>query len=129
LRKKEWLHSVSVPKNPLAEETHERKLIKIKLGLFDHPIPKYKENKIYPGTELRDDYKNWNISNEIDKKYVQNQFNKMYFYLINTIKFKIKKIKKNKKHHSKNKKRTETAKLKNSEREAELIRNYITPID
>ena len=49
--------------------------------------------------------------------------------MINTIKFKIKKIKKNKKHHSKNKKRTETAKLKNSEREAELIRNYITPID
>ena len=41
------------------EETHERKLIKIKLGLFDHPIPKYKGNIIYTGTETRNDYTGW----------------------------------------------------------------------
>lgn len=35
LRPREWNNSTSVPLNPLAEETHERKLIKIKLGLFD----------------------------------------------------------------------------------------------
>ena len=59
LRKKEWNNSVSVPKNPLTEETHERKLIKIKLGLFDHPSPTEKPNKIYTGVETRNDYKGW----------------------------------------------------------------------
>jgi hypothetical protein len=63
--KKEWNNSVSVPKNPLAEETHERKLIKIKLGLFDHPIPKYKGNKFFEGTETRDEYSGWNVSTEV----------------------------------------------------------------
>lgn len=71
LRKKEWNSSVSVPKNPLSEETHERKLVKIRLGLFDHPIPKEKPNYIYTGTETRDDYTlakkgagKWNVSTE-----------------------------------------------------------------
>ena len=66
MRKKEWNNSVSVPKNPLAEETHERKLVKIRLGLFDHPIPKEKPNIIYGGTETRNDYTNWNVSTEIN---------------------------------------------------------------
>jgi hypothetical protein len=60
-----------VPKNPLTEETHERKLIKIKLGLFDHPIPKLRPNKIYKGCESRDDYEGWQVSNQLnngDKK-------------------------------------------------------------
>lgn len=47
---------MAVPKNPLSEETHERKLVKIRLGLFDHPIPKEKPNKIYQGVETRDNY-------------------------------------------------------------------------
>lgn len=75
MRKKEWNGSVSVPKNPLSEETHERKLVKIRLGLFDHPIPKEKANKIYVGVETRDNYleslvegKKWNVSHEIDQK-------------------------------------------------------------
>lgn len=34
LRKKEWNMSVAVPKNPLLEETHERKLIKVEIKLF-----------------------------------------------------------------------------------------------
>lgn len=62
---------MSVPKNPLSEETHERKLVKIKLGLFDHPIPKERENKIYEGTETRNNYAlskkgagKWNVSVE-----------------------------------------------------------------
>ncbi len=77
LRKKEWNNSVSVPKNPLTEETHERKLIKIKLGLFDHPIPKYKENKIYTGTETRDNYTNWNVSTEVNKREISNNLSKL----------------------------------------------------
>jgi hypothetical protein len=63
LRKKEWNPSAAMPKNPLAEETHERKLIKIKLGLFDHPIPKLRPNKIYEGCETRNDYTGWQVSN------------------------------------------------------------------
>ena len=62
---------MSVPKNPLSEETHERELVKIRLGLFDHPIPKEKDNKIYEGTETRDNYTlakkcagKWNVSTE-----------------------------------------------------------------
>lgn len=53
---------MAVPANPLAEETHERKLIKIKLGLFDNPNPKFTEKKFYEGTERRDDYTGWDVS-------------------------------------------------------------------
>ena len=35
---------------------------------MDHPIPKFKENKIYEGTETRDEFANWNVSYEISKK-------------------------------------------------------------
>ncbi|CAD8142419.1 unnamed protein product [Paramecium pentaurelia] len=108
LRKKQWNYSVSVPKNPLSEETHERKLVKIKLGLLDHPIPKEKPNKIYVGTETRDNYQlakkgsdKWNISvetNSVDfQKNLMNQTKKA-------------------KNHSKAK-------------EKEIIKNYLKPIE
>lgn len=38
-------------------------IMKIKLGFMDHPIPKFHEQKIYEGTDLRNDYTNWNVSN------------------------------------------------------------------
>ena len=59
---------MSVPKDMTAEESHERKLIKIKLGLFDHPVPKPSSPKNYVGTETRDDYTKWNVSTEVSKK-------------------------------------------------------------
>lgn len=68
LRKKEWNSSSSVPKNPIQEETHERKLIKIKLGLFDQPIPKLKDKFVEPGTDTRNDYTGWNVSTEVDQR-------------------------------------------------------------
>jgi hypothetical protein len=58
----------------LAEETHERKLIKIKLGLFDHPIPKYRDKEEErKGTDFRDDYTGWNVSTELDKPLLKKQ--------------------------------------------------------
>lgn len=30
---------------------------------MDHPIPKLTEKKIYEGTDTRNDYTNWNVSN------------------------------------------------------------------
>jgi hypothetical protein len=30
---------------------------------MDHPIPKFTEPKIFEGTETRDDYTKWNVSN------------------------------------------------------------------
>lgn len=35
---------------------------------MDHPLPKYKEPKIYDGTDTRNDYTNWNVSNEVSRK-------------------------------------------------------------
>lgn len=42
--------------------------MQIKLGLFDHPVPKPSEPKNYVGTETRDDYTKWNVSTEVSKK-------------------------------------------------------------
>ena len=39
-----WNSSVLIPSNPLKEESHERKLMKIKLGLLDQPEIKYNNN-------------------------------------------------------------------------------------
>lgn len=64
------------------EETHERKLIKIKLGLFDHPIPKYTENIIYQGIETRESYAGWNVSSQIDNRFVRNHLEEMYIHIV-----------------------------------------------
>eukprot|EP01016_Furgasonia_blochmanni_P050692 TRINITY_DN7870_c0_g1_i3.p1 TRINITY_DN7870_c0_g1~~TRINITY_DN7870_c0_g1_i3.p1 ORF type:complete len:403 (-),score=38.60 TRINITY_DN7870_c0_g1_i3:159-1367(-) len=66
LRKREWNASTRVPKNPLAEETFETRLHKIKMGLEDGPIQKLTEKKIEAGTDTRDDYTGWNVSTEQD---------------------------------------------------------------
>lgn len=42
-----------MPFNPESEETHDRKLWKIKLGLADGHNVKYKPPIIYTGTETR----------------------------------------------------------------------------
>ncbi len=64
LRKKTWNPSVSCPKNNEQDETFERKLIKIRLGLIDQPVPKAKTPKMERGTDTRDEYTNWNVSTE-----------------------------------------------------------------
>ena len=66
-----------MPKNPFLEETHERKLIKIKLGLFDHPIPKETGNQIYEGIETRDLYAGWNVSAQVDIRDLKNNLAEM----------------------------------------------------
>lgn len=45
--------------------------MKIKLGFTDNPIPKYKEPIIYEGTDTRNDYTQWNVSNQIISKEVR----------------------------------------------------------
>jgi len=50
------------------------------MGLLDHPMPKYKEKKIEPGTDTRNDYtgkisflphnlQGWNVSTELMNKF------------------------------------------------------------
>jgi hypothetical protein len=68
LRKRPWNSSVLVPKNPILEETFERKLIKIKLGLMDQPIPVIKEKKIEPGCDTRNSYLGKYLKFSIKKK-------------------------------------------------------------
>ncbi|KRX03765.1 hypothetical protein PPERSA_04273 [Pseudocohnilembus persalinus] len=75
LRNRQWNNSTSVPLNPLQEETHERKLIKIKLGLFDQPQPIQKDKKIELGTETRNDYTGWNVSTQMENKELRNNLN------------------------------------------------------
>jgi len=67
LRKKDWNKSTAVAKTN-QEEDFERKLTKIKLGFFDTPLPKYRENKIEAGTDTRDQYTGWNVSTECANK-------------------------------------------------------------
>lgn len=100
LRKKEWNNSVAVPKNPLLEETHERKLVKIKLGLFDQPVPSIKEPHIEPGTDTRNDYTGWNVSTELDERARKAELEKQ----------------------------TMIATIKNKEMEQELIKSYKDPV-
>lgn len=99
---------MSVPKNPLSEETHERKLVKIRLGLFDHPIPKEKPNKIYQGVETRDNYleslpgsDKWNVSVDTCVKEQEKQLFTM----------------------------TQKAQQMTKSKQEDIIRNYITPLD
>ena len=67
-RKKKWNASVSVPKSFEKEESQESKLLKIRLGVGDFPPVTPKGNKIYEGTETRNNYTNWNVSNLITQK-------------------------------------------------------------
>jgi len=69
LKKKSWNTSSSIPKYPLLEETFERKLMRIRMGLLDQPIQKIIEPKIEPGCDLRDDYTGWSVSTELPTIY------------------------------------------------------------
>lgn len=53
------------PRAEIAESTSPS--IQIKLGFTDHPLPKSTDPHIYPGTDTRNDYTNWNVSTEISK--------------------------------------------------------------
>jgi len=46
--------------------------MKIKLGIFDYPIPAYKDKKEYIGTETRNDYTGWNVSTANNSPNIQN---------------------------------------------------------
>lgn len=44
---------------------------------MDYPIPKYTEKVIYPGTDTRDDYTKWNVTNQvISKQFKENLLKK-----------------------------------------------------
>jgi hypothetical protein len=45
---------------------------------MDHPLPKYKEPKIHSGTDTRDDYTHWNVSNEVSRKSIKENLTKTY---------------------------------------------------
>lgn len=60
--------------------------------------------------ETRDNYKGWQVSAQIDSKEVRTNLAEMYLVLVYLI-------------------RTEKVKIKNKEKEAEIVRNYIKPLD
>ena len=58
-----------MPKSFEQEESQKSKLLKIKLGFSDFgPVTSNKSTKVYSGTETRDDYTKWNVSNLITQK-------------------------------------------------------------
>ena len=62
-------------RDPRAEAAEGKEwTIQIKLGFTDHPIPKYKEPLIYTGTDTRNDYTKWNVSNQIIQKEVKENY-------------------------------------------------------
>lgn len=70
IKDKEWNASVAAPTkfdDFEKEESHKSKLLKIKLGFTDFSPIKEKPNKVYPGTETRDNLQNWNVSTYVDK--------------------------------------------------------------
>jgi len=68
LRKKEWDNSNAVPLNT-QEEDFDRKQTKIRMGFFDSPNHKYTPPKIEVGTDIRDNYKGWNVSTELPNQF------------------------------------------------------------
>lgn len=71
LKPKQWNASVSAPTkfdDFEKEESQQSKLLKIKLGFSDFTPIKEKPNKIYPGTETRDNFRDWNVSTFFDQK-------------------------------------------------------------
>lgn len=71
LRDKQWNASTTSPKrfdDFEKEESHKSKLLKIRMGFSDFSPLKEKSNKIYEGTESRNNYAGWNVSTYFDRK-------------------------------------------------------------
>jgi len=70
IRKRNWNSSVSIPKtvNDKKEEQDDLnlQLTKVRAGLNDAPIAKYRAKKIPVGVDSRNDYTGWNVSTAQD---------------------------------------------------------------
>ena len=55
-----WNPSITIPYHPEWEETFDRKLMRIKLGLIENREIPIKKKKIEVGTDTRNDYSGWN---------------------------------------------------------------------
>lgn len=58
-----WNASVSKVKVPI-DDNDERLLFNIRKGLCDFQPINHKPNKVYDGTDTRNDYTGWNVSNQ-----------------------------------------------------------------
>ena len=56
--------------------------MRIKLGLDDAPLQKFKEKIIEPGTDTRNDYTNWNVSVEVNGREYKKRVEELYLYII-----------------------------------------------
>jgi len=65
LKKKGWNAGTLVSKYPAQEETFDRKLMRIRMGLLDQPIQKPYNPKIAEGCDARDEYTGWSVSTEL----------------------------------------------------------------
>ena len=61
-RKKKWNSSVFVEKK---EKDHEAELFKVRKGFLDESITDPRDQLVYQGTEVRNDYTGWNVSIEV----------------------------------------------------------------
>ena len=60
LKTPKWNTSIAIPYNSEKEETFERKLMRIKLGLIEYRMPRLNKKHIEIGTNSRNDYTGWN---------------------------------------------------------------------
>lgn len=64
LKRPKWNASVSVEKEPI-DDNDERKVFAIRKGFEDfHPL-EVKPGKVYEGTDTRNNYTAWNVSNQV----------------------------------------------------------------
>jgi hypothetical protein len=79
LRMPEWNKSTYVDRAKYYSEQllPARKNYEIRMGLMDENIMKYRPNKIYSGTETRNQYNNWNVSTYIEQQELKKRLEKM----------------------------------------------------
>ena len=79
LQPPKWNKSTYVDrtKNYSEQLLFDKKNFEIRMGFRDQQISKERPNKIYPGTETRNSYTNWNISNYIEPKDFQKKLETM----------------------------------------------------
>ena len=54
-----------------------RKNFEIRVGLQDYTIPKQRPNKIYQGTETRNDFTGWNVSTFVEKNEIKKKIEEL----------------------------------------------------
>lgn len=52
-----------------------RRNFEIRMGFLDQQVPTWKPTKVYQGTETRDFFENWNVSNQVQRKELTRNLN------------------------------------------------------